>query len=100
LTFDAFLNQEGKKIWGDIFPDGRIPVLSPQRHHADLGGKRTFCYMVAWDDLTPCQRGQIINKLADLFHGTTQDVENRILKDGLPLRADLVGSVAIPRKYF
>lgn len=56
--------------------------------------------MVAWDDLTPGQRGQIINKLADLFHGTTQDVENRILKDGLPLRADMVGSVAIPRKYF
>jgi len=100
MTFKAYLNQEGKKVWGSIFPGGSVPILSPQRHHTRLGEKRQLAYMVAWDDLTPVQRGQIINKLASVFNGTTQDVENQILKDGLPLRADMVGSVAIPGKYF
>lgn len=96
----ALLNDEGKKIWGEIFPDGNIPVVSPQRHHAMLEGKRELVYLVAWNDLTPDQRSLILNHLAKKFKGSTQSVETQILKDGLPLRASLVACVPIPLRYF
>ncbi len=92
----ALLNDEGKKIWGAIFQDGTIPVLSPVSHKASLGGAEEEIYVVAWDDLTPVQRGQVINQLAEKFKASTQAVEAQILKQGMPLRAALVSCVPIP----
>jgi hypothetical protein len=97
---DALLNEEGRKIWGAIFKDGTIPVLSPVSHKASLGGVEEEIYDVAWDDLTPVQRGQVINQLAQNFKASTQAVENQILMKGLPLRAKYVSYVPIPGRFF
>lgn len=100
--FKAFLNDEGKKMWGAIFPDGMIPIQNPFPGPGILGssGQRAQVYMVAWDDLTPGQRGQVINLLAEKFHAPVSDVENQILEKGMPLRASFVSHTSIPAKYF
>ena len=95
----ALLNDEGKKIWGAIFQDGAIPVLSSVSHKASLGGVEEAIYVVAWDDLTPVQRGEVINQLAEKFKASTQAVEAQILKEGMPLRAALVSHVSIPARF-
>jgi hypothetical protein len=99
--FKAFLNDEGKKIWGNIFPDGLVPVLFPVPQWAYLEpGKEEKVYMVAWDLLSPVQRGQIINLLAEKFQAPASAVEKQILTKGMPLRASLVNGSCIPARYF
>ena len=95
----AILNEEGKKMWGAIFPDG-IPVQTIVEHSVKLEdlGERDV-YMVDWDVLTPVQRGQILNLLAEKFHCSPNEVENEILLKGLPLQAKYVAGVPIPMRY-
>jgi hypothetical protein len=99
--FKAFLNDEGKKIWGSVFPDGLVPIKSPIPHQADLGGgaSQEPVYIVAWDELTPIQRGQIINNLAVKFRAPPSAVEKQILEKGMPLRASLINATSIPNRF-
>lgn len=96
----ALLNDEGKKIWGYAFPDGSIEVTSFAPSTMQLGDTKLDAYIVAWDNLTPVQRGQIIKHLAEAFASSEQQVETEILEKGLPLRASLVSCVPIPARYF
>jgi hypothetical protein len=99
--FHVFLNDEGNKIWGDVFPDGMVPVLSPISQWAQLEpGKSEKVYMIAWDQLSGVQRAQILNQLAKRFDASVVAVENQILSDGMPLRACLVNGASIPARYF
>jgi len=96
---NATLNDEGKKIWGNIFPDG-IPVLDIVSRTAEIEelGTDIKVYMVAWDALTPVQRGQILNLLATKFQCPEQAIEKDILAKGLPLQAKYVSGVTIPTR--
>ncbi len=94
--FKAFLNDEGKKLWGDVFPDGMIPIKNPFPGPAQLGSLgRAAVYIVDWDGLTPVQRGQIINRIAEKFNASAQDVEVQILSYGLPIRASWISGTSI-----
>ncbi len=95
----AILNDEGKKVWGSIFPDG-IPVLDIASRTVEIEelGKDIKVHMVAWDVLTSVQRGQVLNLLATKFHCSEQVIENDILAKGLPLQAKHVSCVAIPTR--
>jgi len=99
INMKAILNEEGKKVWGAIFPDG-VPVLDIASRTAEIEelGKDIKVYMVAWDALTPVQRGQILNLLSEKFKCSVRIIENDILDKGLPLQAKYVSGVAIPTR--
>lgn len=34
----VILNPEGRRVWGDVFPDGKVPVCSIEFKQASLEG--------------------------------------------------------------
>lgn len=84
----ANLNAEGKKHWGDIFPDGVVPVKSiieiPARLKGVSGTEKV--YMVDWKELTKQQQDAILEKLNKCSGAPKDEILKEILKVGLPLR--------------
>jgi hypothetical protein len=76
-----YLNDEGKKLYGEVFPDGIVPVvslLSSESH-----------YLLYHEELTPEQIDKLLKLLAERFSTTKQDIKNQMLKDRIPLRTSL-----------
>ncbi len=98
---DAHLNNEGKQKWGEVFPNGIIPVLTPFAKEAEIEetNQQFDVYMINWDMLTPVQRACIIQKLSKLFNTPEQEIEREILERGLPLQSKYVSSVSIPMRF-
>jgi len=95
----ASLNAEGKKAWGNIFPDGTIPVVSIIPKQATLQGteKTETIFLVDCKELTSQQTEQILEKLSKNT-GTQKDlILKDILKVGLPLRQRYVDSCGTSR---
>lgn len=84
----AYLNAEGKQHWGDIFPDGKVPIHSIITIPAKLKGIRPTqnVYMVDWKKLTTEQQLAIREKLRKLSGASKEDILKDILEFGLPLR--------------
>ncbi len=84
----VYLNGEGKQAWGDIFPDGAVPVQSMLPQTATLEGieatERVF--LVAWKDLTAQQQDAILEKLSKRHSASKDAILKDITKKGLPLR--------------
>jgi hypothetical protein len=87
----AYLNDEGKKIYGDIFPDGEIPIVSMMPRMAHLGGGDTPSpiYMIRVDDLTPEQFAKILDLLTEKFKAPREAMEKDFRENGIPLRLEL-----------
>jgi hypothetical protein len=100
MTIHAHLNEQGQQIFGQIFPDGLVPVLWVTSREVNIEEGTTYAYMVDWDALTPTQRGMMIKHLAQKFKASEQVVEQQILLKGLPLRVGFVSSIAIPDRFF
>jgi len=104
----AVLNEEGKKIWSYVFPDGEVPVKNvlPIKGQVDgnagplKDGAVFQAYIVDWECLTNVQKQKILEHFKTRFGGPVKAVLAQIEKDGLPLRANLVSSVAIPGRFF
>lgn len=93
----AVLNEEGRKLWGCVFPDGQVPIKGVFPGKAQLEGEgETAVYLVDWAALTDEQRDLILERLGRHFGNSKVLVEAEILKSGLPLRACLVSHVPIP----
>ena len=84
----AYLNAEGKAIWGDVFPDGEVPVQSIIAQHATLEGvdKTERVLLVDWKELTVQQQDAVLDKLSKRSGASKNVVLKDILKVGLPLR--------------
>jgi hypothetical protein len=84
----ARLNLEGKRRWGDVFPDGLVPVRSIAKQHAKLEGVKDAesVFTVNWKELTTRQQQAILEKLSEQTSATKEDILKDILKTGLPLR--------------
>lgn len=95
----AYLNDEGKRIWGDIFPTGEVPVRSIISQPADLEGikepERVF--LVEWKDLTEQQKDAILTKLSKKSGASKNVILKDILKIGLPLRVKYTNSAGTVR---
>lgn len=94
----VMLNQEGKKLWGDIFRSGEVPVCSMTFQNSNLGR----IILVNWKLLTALERELIVEKISILSRQTSKDA---ILKDieekGLPLRESLTtGTVVAELRWF
>jgi hypothetical protein len=105
------LNDEGKRVWGDVFPDGKVPVRTFFGEVNLEGGGSESVAMVYWKKLSYAQQAAIVNKLVDkggLPKGALQSrlrLRNEILKDilsiGLPLRESYTtGTVAAELRFF
>jgi len=83
----TYLNDEGKGLWGEIFPDGEVPVRSIIAVSAKLGGigeERVF--IVEWSELTAEQQEAILERLSKKSGAPKDVILKDILKIGLPLR--------------
>jgi len=83
----AYLNDEGKRLWGEIFPDGQVPVRSIITQRADLeGAGEERVYIVEWIELNPKQQDAILERLSKKSGAPKDLILKDILKIGLPLR--------------
>jgi hypothetical protein len=84
----AFLNDEGKKIWGKIFPDGQVPIRSIISQGAYIEGlnQTERVFLVDWPELTAEQQDAILTKLSEKSRAAKDVILKDIQKIGLPLR--------------
>ncbi len=84
----ANLNAEGKRHWGDIFPDGIAPIKTIIQIPARLKGVKVTekVYMVDWQKLTKQQQDAVLEKLNKCSGAPKEEILKEILKVGLPLR--------------
>jgi len=82
------LNLEGKRVWGDVFPDGVVPVQSIATQRAKLEGVRDAesVFTVNWKELATRQQQAILEKLSEQTGATKEAILKEILKVGLPIR--------------
>ena len=82
------LNVEGKRFWGDIFPDSVIPVQSVATRQAKFEGIKDAesAFIVNWKALTPKEQQAILEKLTEQTGATKDTILKDILKVGLPIR--------------
>ena len=99
----AILNEKGMKIFGDIFPDKKIPVLHPLSGETELeriGEKQIYLVNIALlrriDEPT---YQKLIKKLSEKFNAPIEAMDEEFNKHGLPLRAELVSSVEIDMRF-
>jgi hypothetical protein len=95
----ACLNEEGKKVWGDIFPDGEIPVQSIIAQAATLEGidKAERVFLVDWKELAPQQQEAVLEKLCKRSGASKNVILKDIQKIGLPLREKYTDSCGTTR---
>ena len=84
----AYLNAEGKAVWGDVFPDGEVPVQSIIAQPATLEGidKTERVFLVDWKELTAQQQDAILEKISKRSGARKDVILKDVLKVGLPLR--------------
>jgi predicted Fe-S protein YdhL (DUF1289 family) len=97
----AFLNDEGKKVWGDVFPDGKVPVASMAFQEAKVGPKIERVILVAWTMLSDKQKDAVLIKISARNGAPKEVILKDILKIGLPLRESYTtGTVAVELRFF
>ena len=84
----ASLNAEGKTVWGDVFPEGEVPVQSIIAQPATLEGidKTERVFLVDWKELTSQQQDAVLEKLSKRSSASKDVILKDVLKIGLPLR--------------
>ena len=84
----AYLNAEGKGVWGDVFVDGEVPIQSIIAQSATLEGidKTERVFLVDWKELTAQQQDAILSKISKRSGASKDVILKDILKIGLPLR--------------
>ena len=84
----AYLNSEGKTVWGNVFPEGEVPIQSIIAQPATLEGidgtERVF--LVDWKELNVQQQDAILEKLSKRSGASKEVILKDVLKVGLPLR--------------
>lgn len=96
------LNKEGKRLWGDVFPDGRVPVCAIDFQKAELEGAGTEeVIMVNWTALTGQRQEAILVKIGKRSGARREWIIADIRKKGLPLRKRYTdGCVAMDPRFF
>jgi len=84
----AYLNAEGKAVWGDVFQEGEVPVHSIIAQPATLEGinKTERVFLVDWKELTALQQDSVLEKLSKRSGASKDVILKDVLKVGLPLR--------------
>lgn len=90
----AYLNEEGMKELGDIFPEKTIPIVSLIQikfTHPTLNTPET-AYILRGRDLTETELEKLIDKTAKKFNDESKkdEIKDYILKDQIPIRTCLI----------
>jgi len=87
----VYLNEEGKKLYGGIFPEGQLPVISMIPQLAKLGDleKVSQVYLIRVGDLTSEQFTKIVDLVVKNLGGSRADIERDFKEHNIPLRAEL-----------
>ena len=95
------LNDEGKRVWGDVFPDGKVPI-STFFGKAELEGSGSESVaLIHWKGLSHAQQAAILTKLSERNEVPKDVILKDILKVGLPLRESYTtGTVAAELRFF
>lgn len=95
------LNEEGKRVWGDIFPTGKVPVASMIFQEAKLELKTERVVLVARTALSEEQKAAVLAKISDRCGATKEAILKDILKVGLPLRESYTtGTISAELRFF
>lgn len=99
----AVLNDEGKKLFGDVFLDNKIPVLHPLSGETELEGVGVKkIYLVNVELLRRVDEPtyqSLLELLSEKFNTPIERMDEEFRKHGLPLRAELVSSVEIDMRF-
>jgi hypothetical protein len=99
----AILNKEGMNLFGDIFPDKRIPILSPLSNNTELNGvgeKQIFLVNIKLlRSVDEDAYQKLIKKLSNKFNAPIEEMDKEFNQHGLPLRAELTSSVEIDVRF-
>jgi hypothetical protein len=95
----ASLNAEGKAVWGDVFPDGEVPIQSIIAQSATLEGIETTerVFLVDWNELTGKQQDTILEKTSRRSGAAKDVILKDVLRIGLPLREKYTDSCGTTR---
>ncbi|MCW4046327.1 MAG: hypothetical protein NWE99_02020 [Candidatus Bathyarchaeota archaeon] len=98
----ARLNFDGKREWGDIFPDGKVPIQSIATQHAKLEGIKDIesVFTVDWNTLADWQQQAVLEKLSKQSGAPKETVQKEILRVGLPLRRKHIQSCGTKQAEF
>jgi predicted Fe-S protein YdhL (DUF1289 family) len=97
------LNDERKKVWGEIFPDGKVPVCSLTFQEATLEGptRSESVILVNWVALSPEQKNAVLARISERTGASKDAILKDILRIGLPLRKRYTtGAVAAELRWF
>lgn len=99
----ACLNKEGMILFGEIFPDGLIPILNPLSRETELGeiGPQQI-HLVNVPLLRRVDEDayqKTLKLLSEKFNASTEDMDKEFNEVGLPLRHSLVSSVEIDVRF-
>ena len=87
----AYLNEEGMKIYGETFPEKKVPVLSMIPVRGPLGTPDNVedFFRVQWGELTEDQQDAVLGIISERFGVKKAQVLDQIERVGLPLRSSL-----------
>ena len=97
------LNEEGKKLFGEIFPDGIVPILSMLPiifEHPELD-EPNKAYLLKGKELTEEQTKTLVDKLSEKFNDEDkkEKIETEILQNRIPIRIKLTSGAGTRRPY-
>lgn len=91
----AYLNEEGKKLYGEIFPNGEVPVVSMIPTVCGIESHPERCYMIYHEELSEEQFEKFITEIAERFHVSKEEVKKHIssgkFEDRIPIREQFIG---------
>jgi hypothetical protein len=102
-VFWVCLNEAGKRIWGDVFSDCKVPVSSFDFQEAKLDGLANSerVILVNWSALSLQQKDAILAKISERSGASKEAILKDILEIGLPLRQRYTtGVVAAELRFF
>lgn len=88
----AYLNEEGMKTWGNIYPDKKVPVLSMIPQYGSLGSPDSppqHYFLIYIEELTEEQLEATLDILTERFKAPREEMRKEFREHGLPLRQRL-----------
>ena len=101
----ANLNKAGKKLFGDVFPSGQVPIMveTSLAFESELEGlKAQKIHLVNIKLLRRTDEEayrKLLNKLSEKFKASKEEMDREFTINGLPLRANLVSSIGFDPRF-
>jgi hypothetical protein len=95
----AHLNSKGKQYWGDIFPDGKVPIqsIATQQPRVEGISDPESVFAIDWKALSERQQQATLEKLSCESGKPKQVILKEIQSVGLPLQRKHIQSMGTDR---